>query len=347
MATTFVKYSEVDAQKISCGNPEEKTVPNQPAKYNQLVLNYNYGTEEEPRIDNLYIQLPAVKSTGIQEQPGVEGRVAYSMYVPLPLGDPSIKGFVTKFQDCYKRIADLLETVKGFVKMPKFKASDPEGTNFKNPIYWPLDSSSGEVIKGKNPSMYLKLIKRGSGMYEEKTLFTDLRGNPIDWKLLYNVDMLMVPLVQLEKLYISGGKASLQVKLVSVVVKEVHARGTVTRQQSTIDEILSSEPDAAMKLEQQINQLLSDRSDFLSGGMSVPKIAQTPAVNQTSPTQPTPRTEAPSASLNNFLKAHVSSDQEGDDTGSAPAPAQSFTPVPSGGKFPSIAGMPKIAFNLS
>ena len=345
MATTFVKFSDVNAQNISCGTPEEKSVPNQPAKYNQLVLNYNYGSEEDPAIDNLYIQLPPVRSTGIQEQPGVDGRVAYSMYVPLPLNDESIKTFVMKFQDCYKRVADLLETVKGFVKMPKFKAADPDGSGFKNPIYWPLDKQSGEVIKGKNPSMYLKLIKRGLGKYEEKTLFTDLRGNPLDWELFYNVDVIMVPLVQVEKLYISGGKASLQVKLVSVVIKEIHARGTVSRQQSTIEEIMQQDPEAASRLEQQINQLMSDRSDFLkpNPGTAVPKIAQTPSVTQTSPPQQTPQ-----SGLSNFLKAHIpsASGEDGDDAASAPAPA--FTPVPATpGKFPAIASMPKIAFNLS
>lgn len=317
----FVDYTDVVPQNIGCTSPEEKQVPKQPSKYHQVTLNYNFGTEKEPMLDNFLLQLPPVRSTGITEKDELDGRKSYSMYVPLTLNDDKVRLFLQKFQECYKRTAELLGSVKTQVKMFKFDPNNPgEGMHiYRHPIYWPIDKTTGEVINGKNPSMYLKLVKRGSGIYEEKTLFTGLNQQEISWDYLINVDMVFIPLVHVEKLYIgAGGKATLQLKVVSAVVKEIYARNTVSKQMATIDQLISSDSSAVSKFEEQLNKLYAQRNGLTSSSTHHPPTtssqSQQPAVT---------------SSLASFMQAQNSVSDSGDESSvpqTSPVPPVLSTP---------------------
>ena len=262
MSTDFVDYTLVDASKVDGTTPESKTVPNTTTSYNQLPLNYNYGSDLEPRIGNFYIQLPTVRSTGIMERIDEKtGKRSYSMYVPLPQSEETLKLFLEKFKSIFRATAEIIFRFKGPCKVQAPSVDMMLGAGlYKDPVYYPRDKATGEIIQGKSPSMYLKLLKKGAGTSEQKTLFTDLRGDAIDWKLLYNVDIKMIPLVHVENIYI-GTKPSLQLKMVSAVVLEIAQRGTQTRQLSTIQNIVASDPNAVSQLERQIAKLTMDRQD--------------------------------------------------------------------------------------
>ena len=294
MNQSFADYTEVVASKLLANAPEIKSIPNQPGQsFQQIALNYNYGTDEAPIIDDCFVQLPPVHSTGILEKPDPQnGKTSYSMYVPFSLTDSKHLTYIEKHNALYMRSAEHIFHYKGPLKMPHFNAQNPEVSLYKNPLYFPLDKTTGERIPGKNPSMYFKLIKRGVGNNENKTLFTipsrDKTGKPtlepIDWSLLYNVDMVMIPLVQYEKVYIGGGKPSLQLKIVSAIVLDIKPRGSTSRQQSTANTIITEDPDLANKLSEQIAKLTAERQDTLSA-----------------PSLSTASTNAPSSSLPQIL----------------------------------------------
>lgn len=264
---SFVNYTEVDANNLIGSSPESKTVPtnvpNQAGQsYQQISLSYNYGTPERPLQDVMYLQMPPVTSNGIIESAQNDGKLTYQMYVPLPLSDPEVATFIDKFSAVYHRTADILIQYRGPARIPAptVEVLLMSGL-YKNPLYYPKDKNTNEIIPGRSPSIYLKLIKKGAGPYEEKTLFTDLKGNPIDWKLLYGVDMKCIPLISLPTIYI-GNKPSLQVKLVSVIVLEVHPRGSQTRQKDTISDFVNRNPDAVNRLEAQISKLTTERQNL-------------------------------------------------------------------------------------
>ena len=99
----------------------------------------------------------------------------------------------------------------------------------------------------------------------KRTLFTDLHGNPIPWDLLIDAEVEGYPLIHYSHLYANGnGNASPQAKLVSMVVTSVEALGTQTRQTATIERIAASDPNAVMKLEEQIAALMAQKQDIMS-----------------------------------------------------------------------------------
>lgn len=265
MPTDFVRYSEFDPARVGHNSPESKAIPGKQGQfYQQIILNYNYGTDEKPDVKDLFIELPHVSSSGISEMAGKEGeKISYSMYVPLNIRDPKCELFIKKYSEMFNKTAAILEKNRVAVKLPAFKGEMSEMCGYKHPIYYPTDKVTGEKIIGRNPSMYVKLHKAGAGHLEEKTLFTDLKRNPIDWKLLYGVEMNMIPLVHVKKIYI-GVKPSLQMEIVSAVVTRLIKKNTETRQSSTIDSWIQQNPDADEKLQEQIAKLNLDNQ----GGMT-------------------------------------------------------------------------------
>lgn len=309
MSENFVNYDSVDETKIRGFSPEEKQIPNSTNKYQQIGLSYNYGDDEHPVIDNFYIQLPVVSSTGILER-DEEGKntKTYSMYVPLPTSDDN-KVFIDNFNKTFMKTAEILMQYKGQCKITAPNLDFlVQGGIYKNPIYYPRDKSTNEIIPGKTPSIYLKLYKRGAGPFEEKTLFCDLKGNPIKWELLYGVDMKLIPLVHVEKIFVGATVKSLQFKMVSAVVLEVHPRGTQSKQLSTIQQLSAREPDRAAKLDAQLAKLSMERQDFLpgakntnsQGGQTQSSQVTTPSP-QSVPSTPSAQT-ANQSSLEGFLQ---------------------------------------------
>ena len=283
--------------------------------YNEIKLHYNYGTPEEPVISDLFFELPPVGASGIrmkeEDKTGKNGpykKQTFQVMVRLDLTDPStraeIQKGIDKIDEVHSKACQLLAGCKGKVKMHDFDAQRPGGM-FKNPIYWPRDEVTGEKIKGKSPSLWLKL-RNGK---TNKTLFTDLNGHIVDWKLLTNVDVTLVPLLHFEKIYI-GSKASLQVHLASAIILKIAAAGTQSRQVSTMDRLKEkyAATGLADTLEAELAELRMARQDVLNNTPVAKEFGSTDygtmhsvVPNQSAvPSVPTPQVSE-QASLQDFL----------------------------------------------
>jgi hypothetical protein len=278
----YVSYKDCQYTSISPSAPQSKNIPNQPGnKYSDISLQYNYGTQEQPKISDFMMEWPEVYSNGgiiKKDEPTPDGKVktSYSVQVTLPQsGETGV--LIKRVNEVHAACAYIVGQYKGPLKMFDFDQNRP-GALFKNPVYLPRDEQ-GNLREGKNPSIYLKLFKRGYGATEERTLFTDLEGKPIRWELLQGVEMKFIPLVHFEKIYIGGGKASLQMKVVSAVVTYVAARNTVTRQTDTIKNIVTTNPKAAETLAEQIAKLTMERQNIILSSMPKPAAAADGAAN--------------------------------------------------------------------
>lgn len=268
---SIVNYTDVDINNISYNSPETKPIPNQPGQsYSQIMLNFNYGTEEMSQIDNFYLQFPLLTSNGIIEKTEANGKTSYSMYSMLPLNNQEVNKFIEIFDKIYNKTVDILAANKGPLKLYNF-TKEMAPAVYKNPIYYPRDKVSGERLPGRSPSMYFKLFKRT----DDKTLFTDLQGNQIDWKLLNNVDMKYIPLIQIEKIYVGAGKPSLQLKMVSAIVTELTPRNGISRQATTIETYNKIHPEAEKRLSDQIAKLTMERQDLLNKTNTIQTTQQT------------------------------------------------------------------------
>jgi hypothetical protein len=208
----------------------------------------------------------------------------------------------------YKSCADHIFKNKAALKLPKFLKDDPEACGFKHPVYYPRDKVTLEVIPGKSPSLYLTLSVRR----DSKTIFCGLDEKPISWELLKNVQMSFVPLIQFEKIYVGGGKPSLQMKLVSAIVTSVISKSSVIRQKSTIERLRQNNPQILDSVSKQLEVLKnagpeSSSDSVNSGKQEYGSDEESPVNYATEPSSPprmVPKLSAktPSNRLQEFLK---------------------------------------------
>lgn len=293
----FVRIADFDPSKIIPSSPQSKDVPVKKdqapgtgGKYQEVKLSYNYGTTETPFVDDLRIEWPEVNSKrGIEEKKEGEGRSTWSIMFDLPVTDGSpTRTVVEKMTILHLAVGQCLAQVKGQLGMPHFNPSHEnsmiEATGFKSPIYYSRDKVTSQIIAGRTPTMYVKLVKTGYGAMETKTLFSlpydpsvSPAPPPIDWSLLTGVELKCIPLIHIEKVYIGGGKMSLQVKLQSAVVTHMVARNSTSPQTSTMENLLAGDPEMAKRIREQMTKLAEAR------GVSAPELSPVP-VPTVSPT---------------------------------------------------------------
>lgn len=279
-ATPFVTYDAFDVQNLRAGDRIEKPVPVKPgqpagSKYHEIPLFYQFPSNVEgvpATMGSLRIEFPEMVSNGgVVEKIGQSGRPEFSIMSRIPQAGATLR-LTQTLNNLHAGCAHYLNQVKGAVGMPLFSTQAPEATGFKNLIVLSRDKTTGEVRAGFDPQIYIKLMKRGFGATEEKSLFTGLDGKPIAWDLLKGVEMRYIPLVEFTNIYASG-KASIQFKLISAVVTSVVKKNTETTQTETIARITASNPEAISMLESQIAKLMQYRDQMVAA--SAPTAALT------------------------------------------------------------------------
>lgn len=271
MSNKLVTFEDFSKENLKGSEPAAQQIkkPTETINYNEIKLSYNYGTPNEPIVQDLYLELPKVTATGIKrkEEPatgknGAYTKVSESMMLIFDLANPETRNdclkALDKLDEVHQAACNILGSCKAKLKMYDF---DPTRTGgmFKNPIYWHRDEGTGEKVKGKNPNLWIKL--RNSSY--NRTLFTDLTGKAVDWKLLNNVNIEMVPLLHIEKVYI-GAKASLQMFLNSAIILKIAAVGSESRQVSTMERLKSKYgASLADQVEAQLASLRMERQDAL------------------------------------------------------------------------------------
>jgi hypothetical protein len=264
-----VSYENFIARNVGGSDPIQQTLKKQGGdiNYNEIKLHYNYGTDNEPIIDDLFLELPETTASGIMAkeedamgQNGPYKKKSHSVMIKFDLSNqqnkPQYELALQKLDEVHAACCYLLGSCKGKVKMHDFDATRPGGM-FKSPVYWPRDDNTGEKIKGKNPNLWVKL----RAWKNSKALFTDVNGKAVSWDLLTDVDITFVPLIHIEKIYI-GSKASLQISLASAIITRVVPLGTQTRQGSTLEKLKSKYGDGlAQSVEAQLAELRLARQE--------------------------------------------------------------------------------------
>jgi len=280
----FVRYNDFDANRLIGTKPEQKNIPNSTNKYHDLPLAYNYGTPEAPQFDECLLEFPRVRSRiGLQKRTEPNnGRVSWSIMITLPKNDPKIDRLIQTIDAIYRRCRQFIYNNRGPLKLYDFTV---DGTaTFKHPIYQHR-TDDGDINETRNPCIWLKLIHGAYGktefyrpVSEAERQKSHRRGASIDWSILEGAEIDIIPLVKVEKIYIGGGKPSLQLKMISAIVISVRPQGAGERQNITIDEVTAEDPDLVDRLGQQLALMASTKADYSGDG----NVSPTP----TSYTQP-------------------------------------------------------------
>ena len=242
------KYIEtgqsVERNNIKGSEPKEENFTSEqgPVKYYEQKLFYNFGTPEEPIVQDVLIEGPLMKAQGLRirdegtkkSKKGNEyHKITYSMVFVFDLADPRTKDESKKsletFQEVYLGCAKSLGDYKGKVGMHHFNPEQPAGS-LNNFVYWPTDNNG--IIAGRNPSVWANFKSYGPN----KTLITDLNGKPIDWELLKGSDVEIVPLFHVESNFV-GSVKKVKVNVKSGIVVKIVPTASETCQTSTIDRL--------------------------------------------------------------------------------------------------------------
>lgn len=272
---TFATYIDYTSTKLTCTPFEQKTIPgtgqqatppSPPQFYYQIPLMYNFGTDDVRILNDFVFEACELNSSvGIQSKPGQSGRLEHSIMCKFDANNAGHSRFIETIGQIHAGCAYILSQMKGGVKLFNFDPKMAEATGLKNPVYRARDQVTGEIVQGRAPSMFLKLFSRGTGPLAEQTLFTGLDGKPVPWTLLQGVEMKFIPLIHVKRLYVGGGKASIQMEVVSAVITDIRARNTTTRQLSTIHGLISANPALADTVAAQLAKLTIDRQDQMLG----------------------------------------------------------------------------------
>lgn len=290
----FATCSTFDKDKLRADDAVQRTVPGKTDKYWEIPLLYNYGTPECPVIDTFQFQGPKMRAmSGIKKdeekkdetqqnnqqnqsnqqnnqvqqnnqsnQQGGQGqqkkKESFSTLVKFPQEDPVNVEFVEAMKKVHLATAGLIWLQRFKVGQPKFNKEDPEASLYKSPVYFPIDKTTGEIIKGKAPSMWIKLLKKGSGVFEEKTIFRHINQTEIEWDLLIGSDIEFIPIFSIATVYLSA-KPSIQIKLKEALVIRVEKRNSQSLQASTANEYASQNPGSEDALDVMIRRLRDAR----------------------------------------------------------------------------------------
>lgn len=257
-------YTKFEQEKFGYNPVQEKNIPNSTNKYKSIALTYNNGTKEAPQIDDLLIEGPELRCIGgIRETEQQGGKKEYSVQTHLDQSDTKQKEFTAVVTSVFALCCRIIDATKSQHQMFDFDVAAPSrGKMFTNPVYYPIDKQTGQIIQGKPPVFFIKLFKRMVSGFPIQSLFTDVAGKKIEWPLLYAVEMKFIPQLHIESIYIGGGKIRLQIKLKSAVVTDVKPLNTESTQTDTIAS-LSVNKDIAATLAAQIAKLKVERKDML------------------------------------------------------------------------------------
>jgi len=272
-APGYVVYTEYTTERLACSQPEKKTVPNTgpsanppsaEQNYFNIPLMYNTGVGSSV-LNDFQLECCELSTThGIRENVNAQTkRTEHSIMIRFDASNPEHNKMLEVMNSIHTGSAQIVQAYKGIVKMPHFNATMPEATGFKTPVHRKMDEMSGKYVEGHAPTMFLKLFTRGKAPFVEQTMFTGLDGKPIPWSLLKNVEMKFIPLLHFKRIYVGGGKVSLQIEMVSAVVTYIKGRGTSTAQTSTITRLLGARPELQDAVAAQLAKITSDRQEQL------------------------------------------------------------------------------------
>ena len=272
--TTYVVYNEYTNGRLSCSPPEKKIVPGTGASakvpspeqnYYNVPLMYNFARDTSKALNDFHLEgCEMTTAQGLRTNYNAQtGRTENSIMVRYDINNPEQARFLEVIDEIHNGSAQIIQAYKMAVKMPHFNAQMAQATGFKHPVYRPLDEVNGTPIDGRQPSMFLKLFQRGKAPFVEQTIFTGLDEKPIPWTLLQNVEMKFIPLLIFKRIYVGGGKVSIQIEMLSAVVTSIKSRGTSSSQQATISRLQQVRPDLADTVSAQLAKISSDRQELL------------------------------------------------------------------------------------
>jgi len=260
-----IKWTEVTSDRISVAQYYTKPIPTKPNEqskgtYSDVILNYLSGEKRLPK-EFLFEGPEMVSNSGPKMFKDENKQYPdWSLLARVDKTKPTEKAFIDFFTNViYKHCCALMNvlTKPNPNNMNQTAIGGFDTVDWEKPskafvnVVRPATDKNKVIIQGKPDKFAMKLVTYGQG----KTLFTDLKKNPIAWADLVGKTIKFIPLIHVEKIYCGAASCSLQIKLRSALVTDVDEPNGTTTQDDTIDEYLAANPEAAERLEKKLAEL--------------------------------------------------------------------------------------------
>jgi hypothetical protein len=243
-----VKFSEFDPARVIFGKIDEKTTTSngQQIKYYIIPIQYMYEVitptgEKRDAKDNLYIEVPKIKSRGPQNKVYEDkNRSVWSVYTRFDLSDPDQLAFVSTSKEApgtmHKMALKCSEFVFNNKKDFNLKCSSMDSMIdlMHYPIRWP----DNDLTSSDNPGAVFKLMCYGkdpSNMRKATFTLPINGGKTIPWEAIMESNIIHEPLLKFDNITIASGRPSIKFELVSSVIHDILPAGGENMQKDTIE----------------------------------------------------------------------------------------------------------------
>ena len=301
--------------RLTCDEPEKEVMggtgikadpPNSKAAqyYFNIPIKANYGTSVEKDVRTFFYEACELTTLyGVKSELNTYGKFKSTIAFSLDQRDPEQVKFMSDFDLIQAGGAQLLFHYKDKVNYPLFDASTPkmaQATGFKQLI---------TRKAGKNPALYSDLIDYVGDGFSAKTLFTYGKdGKILDWKDLKSMTFKCIPLFRFKKIYVGGGKGSIQYDIKSAIVTSEPVPFKATSMQAdTSRRIAEQRPDWDDSIEAQIarNNMLNQDKKLGAELYVAPKDPnQTSSSVETTQTPTTQTSSTQSVNLEQFMNSN-------------------------------------------
>lgn len=321
-----VNWKDFDPERLVQTNIEKRTITpkpdptksaaDQPKPIDEQSIPqmYRYQTFDDKGnvtgevVSELCVELPKITSPdGIKTEKGKGS----SILCHFDQNDKDVKDFCENFCENYLKILfKRLFTHRGHISSIS-SITDPNhiAGSIKPILFRQRDPNTSELVPGKNPTKYFKLIDFGEpGSFKQRqTPFVEPIIDPVtkkpkivEWDILRNVRMQIIPLIKF-KLY-HRSKIQLEATMISAVLVGLEKSGTENRQMDTCLQI-SQDKLIMESLELQLKNIrlavkgsdnTSDKNDNSSTTEPPKTVAPLPTPQLPTPSLSTPQLPTPS-----------------------------------------------------
>jgi len=265
LTSTYCTYKTFNPANLTNLKPEQSKNSKVPCFFINLL--YNLGSSECPDFDEFQMELcEFTSSVGITQKESVQDdgktRIDESILVKFDTYDSEHLECMETLDNLHTKLAQIIGEVKGPIKKFDYKTTDPVTSGFKKLVYYSRDETTGEIISGRAPSMFLKLFSWGTGDTATTTIFVDMDNKPIDKKLLSGVELKFIPLLQIRRVR-SAASFSVNMEIKSAIVTSVKARNTESSQFATIQALKNNRPELKNQVASQVAKLTANRQNRL------------------------------------------------------------------------------------
>ena len=218
---SLTSASKYDVNNLKFSEPSLEQIPNSKPVINYMRVNISTKYKDDTYGD-LIFPTDEVFSFGTSVNTSQETKKVNGYSFPLCLYDKeptdSQKEFVETINKVVEKCTDYL--VENKKKIKKFQLQHSDLRNL-NPLYWKRNDE-GEIVDGKGPTLYAKLIVSKKQGDKILTIFKDYNDNVINPMDLIGKYCVARAAVKIESIFI-GNKISIQIKLHQCYVRMIES----------------------------------------------------------------------------------------------------------------------------